>query len=267
MQNFFISVYDYSTNLDKLAEFWSHPVERQLTTEGTHDFPPGALDVSFEKAAFDEGVEFDFNVMAGERIYFYLRSYTAVRTLIKTMQGFLHPKSGEIRVAGQRWDNLDFGILRDNIAIIGEGRFFTASIRENLIALAPFSTSVTEIEDALEKVGLLDTIKSLPEGLDTVLLPNGYPLTISETLALQVARVLVTRPGIILVTADFDKMSHFKRRAAEDVLLNRSNDWTVLFFTQRILRGKFDRYHVLDRKHLKQIPDAKSAVEEAEKYE
>jgi putative ABC transport system ATP-binding protein len=264
LQNFYISVYDYSTNLDKLAEFWSHPLEDENEAE---PLPLGPLAFSFEQAEFDENVRLHFNVAAGERAYAYVGSFAAARTLNRALEGFLKPNRGEMRVGGHRWDDINFTELRQKVLVLGMGRFFGASIYDNLTAFSEKTVSVTEIEDALEAVGLLEKIKQFPKGIQTTILPNGYPLSISESIALQAARALVLKPSLILVTSDFDKMSHEKRRAVKKVFLDRKEAWTVLFLSQRVLKGHFDRYFVLERGKIVDLASEAEVFREVESHE
>lgn len=264
LQNFYLSVYDYSTNIDKLAEFWSHPLENEHPAT---PLPQGALGFSFERAEFDENVHIDLHVRPGERVYAYVRSFAAARTLNRTIEGFLPPRRGEFRLGGNRFDDVDFSTARGKIAVIGIGRFFAASIRENLVGLSDHQASISAIEDALETVGLLERIKQLPQGIDTELLPNGHPLSISESIALQVARALIMGPALVLVTSDFDKMSHEKRRSVKRALLDRSRHWTVLFFSQRVLKGDFDRYLSLERSGAVELAGVEAVMREVEQHE
>jgi putative ABC transport system ATP-binding protein len=264
LQNFYSSVYDYSTNLDKLAEFWSHPLEK---SHPSSELPVGALEISFEKADFDDNVHLNFNIAAGQRVYAYVRSFAAARTMNRSLEGFLPPKTGELRIGGKRLDDIDFSELRGRVAVLGIGRFFSASIRDNMVGFMDHPASTTEIEDALELVGLLEKVKQLPQGLETELLPNGYPLSISESIALQGARAIVTKPSLVLVTSDFDKMSHEKRRAVKKALLDKKESWTVLFLSQRVLKGDFDRYLVLERAGAMELDGELAVLREVEKHE
>jgi putative ABC transport system ATP-binding protein len=157
--------------------------------------------------------------------------------------------------------------VRSHLSVIGEGRFVASTIKNNLVGFMESPATITQMEDALETVGLLDKIKSLPDGLDTQLLSNGFPLSISETIALQAARVLVMKPSIVIVTSDFDKMAYEKRKKVKEALLKDTAPWTLVFLTQKILRGDFDRFGVLERAGLRELSSEASLFMEVEKYE
>jgi ABC-type transport system involved in cytochrome bd biosynthesis fused ATPase/permease subunit len=187
--------------------------------------------------------------------------------VIQALQGFLPPKGGELLVAGRRFDGIRFSSLRNHVAVVGDKLHFGGTVRENLIAVCGRQPDTTELENALQAMHLLETVKALPKGIDSELLPNGFPLSASEATALQMARVLITRPGLVLVTPDFEKMSLDKRKAAKNLLLDRTNDWTVVFFSQRVLKGAFSHYVVAQRDGVHAIPGAESVLQEIEKYE
>jgi putative ABC transport system ATP-binding protein len=264
LQNFFLSIYDYSTNIDNLAEFWSHPVEEEREL---HHLQQGPMNFSFNKTEYPENVCLNLTLRPGEKVYAYVRSFAAARTLVKALEGFLPPMKGDMLIDGLRWDDLNFSQHRERLAVIGIGRFFSGSVRENMTAFSNKPISITEIEDALERVGLLEKIKSLPMGIDDQILPNGYPLSLSESIALQVARALVMKPDLIIMTNDFDKMSHLRRKAVKQVLLDSSHPWTILFLSQRLLKASFSRYLILDRHDSIEIKNEDEILEEIEKDE
>jgi putative ABC transport system ATP-binding protein len=264
LQNFYISIYDFSTNLDKLAEFWSHPFENHTSS---NKLPIGPLSLKFKEAEFHENVKIDLNILPGEKIYAYVGSFAAARTLAKVVEGFAEPNHGEFYVGGLRFDDVNFSHLRERVMIIGVGRLFAGSIYDNIIGLNNVQTSITAIENALEKVGLLEKIKELPNGIYSEILPNGYPLSISESLALQAARALVCQPSIVIVSSDFDKMSHLKRKAVKELFLSKDYPWTVLFLSQRVVKGNFDRYLILGRQASTPLKDVSEVMVEVEKYE
>jgi len=264
LQNFYISVYDFSTNLDKLAEFWSHPLEEDKISSPIDKNP---FKLSFANAEFNEDVKLNFEIQQGEKAYFFVRSFAAAKTLTLALEGFVSPIKGEMRINQIRRDELDFSEIRSHLCIIGEGRFIATSIRNNLTAFIEHAVTITQIEDALETVGLLDKIKHLPQGIETELLPNGYPLSISETIALQAARVIVMQPSAVIVTNDFDKMAYEKRKKVKAALLNSSQPWTIIFLSQKILKGPFDKYGVLERSHLREVENESTFLSEVGEYE
>lgn len=204
---------------------------------------------------------------AREKVYCYVESFSAARCLNRLLEGNLSFQSGELRINNQRMMDIDKGTLRERLQVIAIGRTFSASIYENLSIQQTVKPSQTEVADALEAVGLLERVKAMPEGIHTRLLPNGYPLSISESLALQVARVLLSKPGLVLVTLDFDKLSPHRRARAQALLLDPASPWTVVFLTQRLDKSRFDRYVVLGRQKSRDYNSILALAAEVQNHE
>jgi hypothetical protein len=48
--------------------------------------------------------------------------------------------------------------------------------------------------------------------------------------------------------------------------MDRSNEWTVLFFTQRYYKGDFDRFCMLERSQMKELSGTEELLKEIENY-
>ena len=55
-----------------------------------------------------------------------------------------------------------------------------------------------EVHDLLEKVGLTDSIRALPDGIETVLVRGGEPLTLPDRARLALARALFNEPPLLV---------------------------------------------------------------------
>jgi ABC-type transport system involved in cytochrome bd biosynthesis fused ATPase/permease subunit len=55
-----------------------------------------------------------------------------------------------------------------------------------------------EIYDLLDKVGLTDAVRALPDGVDTVLERGGEPLTLPDRARLSLARALFNEPPLLV---------------------------------------------------------------------
>ncbi|MEZ5210486.1 ABC transporter ATP-binding protein [Gordonia sp. (in: high G+C Gram-positive bacteria)] len=97
-----------------------------------------------------------------------------------------------------------------------DGHLFHDTVRANLALAAPGSTD-GELWSALARARLDDLVRSLPNGLDTVVGERGYRLSGGERQRLTIARLLLARPSVVILdeaTAHLDSTSEAAVSAA-----------------------------------------------------
>ncbi len=90
-----------------------------------------------------------------------------------------------------------------------DGHLFHDTIRANLRYAAP-DASDAELWAALEQARLADLVRSLADGLDTVVGERGYRLSGGERQRLTIARLLLAKPRVVILdeaTAHLDSQS------------------------------------------------------------
>ncbi len=262
LQNFFFSIYNYSTALDMIARFYDYPLEPVKEKA----IMPEKLDFSFENLVFEPNYHFNFGFKEGSKNLILVRSFSSMTHLYEAIMGNSDHVSGSVKYNEMLLDDLDVSQIRNHIQIIGHDQFFSATVRENLTGLGGHDFTETEIQDVLKRTGLFENIDGLPQKLETKIRPNGYPFTKSQLLALQLARALLLRPRILLVTPDYEQISSYKRKLIYNELLSKDNKWTLLFFTQRYYKGNFDRMVMLERASLKELSKDSDLLKEIENY-
>lgn len=262
LQNFFFSVYNYSTALDMVARFYDYPLE--IPKENA--IMPKKLDFSFENLKFEPNYEFNFGYEEGTKNLILVKSFSSLQLFYESLMGFSEHASGKIKYDHLLIEDLDLGAIRNHIQIIRHDQFFAGTVMENLVGLGNRKFTLTELDEVLAKVGLVENIAKFPLGLETEIKPNGFPFSKSQLLAIQVARALLLKPRILMVTPDFEQISTYKRKLVYNELLDRKNGWTLLFFTQRFYKGDFDRHSMLERSKLKELSGSSELLKEIENY-
>ena len=130
--------------------------------------------------------------------------------------------SGAIRLNGVDVRDLRLASIRATLGMATQdGHLFHESVRSNLLLSRPEATE-DELWAALHDARLDDLIRSLSDGLDTVVGERGYRLSGGERQRLTIARLLLARPQLVILdeaTAHLDSTSEAAVQEALSVAL------------------------------------------------
>ena len=124
---------------------------------------------------------------------------------------------GAVRLSGVDVRELSFASLRETLGMVTQdGHLFHDSVRANLLLARP-QASDDELWEMLRRARLDTLIRSLPDGLDTVVGERGYRLSGGERQRLTIARLLLAHPRVVILdeaTAHLDSTSEVAVQAA-----------------------------------------------------
>ncbi|HVM87063.1 MAG TPA: ABC transporter ATP-binding protein [Puia sp.] len=128
---------------------------------------------------------------------------TTVDLLLKLYK----PASGKILIDGQDIAALDAASVRSQVGTVAtDGMVFSGTLADNIRYKRPDSTD-SEVKQAALAAGMEKTLERLPEGLMTEVGESGIGLSVGERQRIQIARVLVAKPRILILdeaTANLD---------------------------------------------------------------
>jgi ATP-binding cassette, subfamily B, bacterial len=124
---------------------------------------------------------------------------------------------GAVRLSGVDVRDLTSESLRETLGMVTQdGHLFHDSVRANLLLASPDATE-DELWDALRRARLDAVVRTLPDGLDTIVGERGYRLSGGERQRLTIARLLLARPRVVILdeaTAHLDSTSEAAVQAA-----------------------------------------------------
>jgi ATP-binding cassette subfamily C protein len=156
--------------------------------------------------------------------------------------------AGAVRIGGVDVRELSFDTLRGAIGLVTQdGHLFHDTIRANLVLPRPDATEA-EVWDALERARLAELIRSLPDGLDTVVGERGYRLSGGERQRLTIARVLLARPRIVVLDEATAHLDSTSEAAVQEALGEALAGRTAIVIAHRLSTiRKADQILVLER--------------------
>ncbi|MGH3976415.1 MAG: ABC transporter ATP-binding protein, partial [Pseudonocardiaceae bacterium] len=169
--------------------------------------PVATLDSSVKVAHIDHAylpahpVLHDINLNIGptERVALVGASGAGKTTLAKLIAGIHRPTSGSISLGGITLDELGPAGIRKTIALITqEVHVFAGPLADDLRLARPEATD-DELHTALTRVGALEWIQALPEGLATVVGEGGHRLTVTQAQQLALARLVLADPPVAIL--------------------------------------------------------------------
>ena len=155
---------------------------------------------------------------------------------------------GAVLVGGVDVRDATLGSLRDTIGVVTQdSHLFHETIAENLRYARPEATD-EELWTALERAQVGELIRSLPDGLDTVVGERGYRFSGGEKQRIAIARQLLKAPSVVILdeaTAHLDSESEAAvQRALSEALAGR----TALVIAHRLSTVRdADQILVLDK--------------------
>lgn len=140
-------------------------------------------------------------------------------TLLKLLRKYFNPTAGEILVDGINLKDIKKESYFKNISNVEQQVFlFEDTVKNNITLYKDYTDE--EINLAIDRAGLTDFIKGLPEGLDTMIYDNGKNISGGEKSRIAIARGLLAKADIIFLDEAFASLDARVAREIEKTLLS-----------------------------------------------
>lgn len=275
------SFYDLYAAVDKVHYLYKlNPEEENPFSKD--EIPGNTLHLKNVRLSTDRtNFHFDFEFEGGKTFFIRSRHYAAELVLLELVQKLIEPHGGSIEIgefsgpaskarrsrskeepekARVSYEEISPFDIRDQIYVMDAPKLFEGTIRENL-TLGDNTLSAVLINEILDLVDLSHTVDSQEEGLDTKLLPSGYPLWSSQLTRLEIARAILSRPKILILKEIFDSVECDRKERILNYI-KEQNITLVYFSNDEKECFSFDNYLILENETVRECKSLKGLKEQ-----
>ncbi len=223
----------YAQQAEQLTSNTALPIRLENVSFAYKDAPPVLDAVSL-------------NIAAGEQVALVGVSGAGKSTLVQLLLGLYTPNSGQIYYGDTLVNRLGFEQIRAHVGVVlQQPMLFNDSLRANLTLGLP------ETDEALWQVlavaQLTETVKAMPNGLDTVLGRNGVRLSGGQRQRLAIARMMLAKPQVVILDEATSMLDTHTEAKLHEAMRSFLRGRTLLVIAHRLSAVKeADRVLVFD---------------------
>lgn len=225
--------YDVLTSIEKIGTVTDLEIEKASQSKRNKTEIQSILleadEVSFKYPDSNDFIlnKINLKINQGEKILISGDNGAGKTTLLRLLAGFITPTSGHLYINDDTFNKLDINEYRTHIASMTQNEsLFEGTIYENIT----FGKEVNqnELKEVLQSLQLLPFIKTLPEGLDTLISSEGKKLSSSYIQKIILARCIISKPKILFLENPTNKMDESTAKEVIEYLTSPANNWTLI---------------------------------------
>ncbi|MGC1205473.1 MAG: ATP-binding cassette domain-containing protein [Flavobacteriaceae bacterium] len=226
------SFYDTLTSLEKIGQIVDKDLESQ--TGETPQFSKGINieleNVSYEVSNREKHIlkNISLKINSKSRILITGESGSGKSTLLRLIAGVIQSTGGHVYINDMSIHSLHLNFYRSQLGLsLSDENPFEGSIRENLT----FSKSdITDerIHEILDVVGLNSFIREQPDGLNTILYPDGRQMSYTLSKKIVLARAILKNPKVLILEDALDRFNREETKAIVDYLSHPDRPWALV---------------------------------------
>jgi ABC-type bacteriocin/lantibiotic exporter with double-glycine peptidase domain len=227
------SLYDVLTSVEKIGQIVDMNIEEPQSKNQDYCFTNITLETENLRFQFPDSTDdvldkINLKINPTEKIYLEGENGSGKTTLMRILSGAMTPTSGSFFINDDTYRKIDLAQYRSQIGTITQGeRPFEGTILENITFNNPLVFH-EDVKWAIENVKLGAFIKTLPNGLETKIFPDGRQLSSSNAQKILLARSIVSKPKVLFYEEPLDKMDEKASKEIIDFITDDKNKWTVI---------------------------------------
>ena len=176
-----------------------------------------------------------FKVDAGKTLAIVGHSGSGKSTLVSLLPRFYDVKDGQILLDGVAVEEYSLGNLREHISLVSQDVvLFNDTIEKNLAYGQLQQRSRAELLQAAEAAHVLDFVKEMPEGLETIVGDRGVLLSGGQRQRIAIGRALLKNAPILILDEATSSLDTRSERRIQEALTALMRNRTTLVIAHRL---------------------------------
>lgn len=206
-----------------------------------------AVDFTFPHTGIKAINNFSLSIKRGEKIALIGKTGCGKSTVAQLLIRMFDPQKGQIRLNGKNIKALNLVTLRNKISYVPQDVFlFSDSIHHN-INFSSGDEDITRAKKSAENAVILDEVKALPNGFETMIGERGVTLSGGQKQRISIARALSKENDLLIFD---DCLSAVDANTEHKIASNLNQylaDKTAIIITHRIFPSfVFDQIIVME---------------------
>lgn len=178
--------------------------------------------------------DINLNISKNETLAIVGNSGGGKSTLVNLLPRFYDIKSGAIKFDGIDIREYSIKSLRHNISMVFQDNFlYSGTVKENIMMGKPDATT-EELMSAIKSAHLEETIKELPQGLETLLGERGLTLSGGQRQRVAIARAMLRNAPIVILDEATSALDNESEAIVQKAMDNLMQNKTVFVIAHRL---------------------------------
>ena len=197
----------------------------------------------------------NLTIRPGETVAFVGRSGSGKSTLASLISRFYEPSAGQILLDGIPIENYRLKDLRKQISLVNQPiTLFNDTVEQNILYGDLANTNEEQVRKVLDDSRVIEFLRSLPEGIDTVVGDDGVLLSGGQRQRIAIARALIKNAPILILDEPTSALDSESERYIRNAIYATKELRTTIIIAHRLATVESaDKIFVLDEGRLVEV--------------
>ena len=252
------SLYDVLTSIEKIGQVVDKEIESQ---DGEKPMFKNGVTLELDEVSYrvenrKKGIinNISLTLTPTSRILIQGESGAGKSSLLRLISGIIEPTEGNIYINNLSLASLHLNHYRSQLGLsLSDETPFEGSIRDNLV-FGNRQIEETIIFEALDTVGLNQFLKEQPNGLETVLYPEGKQMSYTIAKKIILARAIIKQPRIMILEDPLDQFNLEETTKIIRYLTDAKRPWALIVVSsKRSWKAQCKQIITLEKGEIKSI--------------